>query len=161
MDYVKIGLGVFILVLIGVIVYMAIKKTKDEEEVEDVDPEEWPEPSYMDKIGKFCPTGWVYNGIKDGKDICINRYNIPVNTTYAIKYGGCYTKPVARIMEFPSFNNKNWADCLNDTSKCRRQVCPRKRWITRCGISPDQEAQWIGFDKLGTSCPKQRLLKKT
>ena len=156
MDYVKIGLGLFILILIGVIVYMAIKKTKDEEEVEDVDPEEWPEPSYMDKIGKFCPTGWVYHGVKGGKDFCVNRYNIPVKNNDIVTNRGCYTKPLARVMEFPSFN-KNWTDCLNDTSKCRRQVCSRNLWIKNC----IDDGQWIGFDKLGTACLKQRLLKKT
>lgn len=151
MDYIKIGLGLFILVLIGVIVYMAIKKTKDEEEeVPDVDPEEWPEPSYMDKVGKYCPTGWVYHGIKDGKDICINRYNIPVNNQ------NCYTDINMRMRQFPKFN-MNWVDCLNDTSKCRRQVCSRNMWIKNC----IDDGQWIGFDKLGTSCLKQRLLKKT
>jgi hypothetical protein len=153
MDYQKIGLGLVILILVGVIVYMAIKNTKDEEEVVDVDPSEWPEPSYMDKVGKYCPTGWVYQGINDGKDVCVNRYNIPVN------FGGCYTDINKRVKQFPKFS-MNWADCLNDTSKCRGQVCPRKEWITRCGTSPEQDAQWIGFDKLGTACLSQRIHKK-
>ena len=151
MDKINIGLILLIIILIGVIVYMAIKKTKEETEEPEVDPEEWPEPSYMNRIGKYCPTGWVYKGIMDRKDVCHNQYNIPINDINKEKY--CYDSQNKQIKLFPTFT-KNWEDCLLDTSKCTKQACSRKEWITKCGIAPEQEAQWIGFDKLSTSCPK-------
>ena len=151
MNKTTIGLVIFILILIGIIIYVSVKKSKDEESGESqVNPGEWPEPSYMDKVGKFCPTGWVYRGVKDGKDVCLNRYNIPVNSSM------CYTNANSKTRLFPKFN-ANWADCLSDTSKCRRQVCPRQMWIKKCGITPNKDAQWIGYDKLGTQCPTKYL----
>ena len=33
----------------------------------------------MEKIGAVCPTGWVYKGVSNGKDVCKNIYKVPFN----------------------------------------------------------------------------------
>lgn len=147
MNKITIGIIALVSILIIIIIIGAIRNRKTSADNADNanDPNEWPDPYYMDRVGKYCPTGWVYDGRKkNGKDICRNIYNIPTNGD-----SHCYTPNDAlnvtdKVKEFSSFK-KSWQDCINDPLSCKalKQRC---KWISRCGTN-GHTAQWIGFNK--------------
>lgn len=130
---------VVIFLAVALIIFGIVRTVKSNSETSQPENNnEWPDPYYMDRIGKFCPTGWVYEGKVGHKDICKNVYDIPTqDNTF------CHED---KIKKFPHFRKK-WQDCIDNPEKCGRMRKKRCEWINRCGINDDNNAQWIGFEQ--------------
>ena len=109
--------------LTGVILYYIAKQIKKYKP-----PEQpiWPDASYMEKIGAQCPTGWIYRGSNDGKNICQNYHKVPVEDKT------CYATNMAneRISYFDTITD--WDKCQDDPGKCY-PLKSRCDWIRKCG----------------------------
>lgn len=132
--------GVGLLTLTGIALYYiskAIKKYKPPAEPS------WPDETYMEKIGVRCPTGWIYKGKNNnGKNICQNYYNVPVNVN-----GNCYNGDKTEKISYFS-EIKDWQKCQDDP-KCK-PLKDRCNWIKKCGppsqsrdpTKCDAQGQW-------------------
>ncbi len=148
MNYKAVAIAIVLLLII--IIVVAYIRNTNSSEISTTDVNEWPDPYYMDRIGKFCPTGWVYDGRKNNRrDVCRNVYNIPVNGNdekcYTSDFKGSQTYK-NKVKYFPAFRKK-WKECIDDPSKCGAAMKKRCKWISECGAKNNHDAQWIGFEQ--------------
>ena len=84
-----------LLALTGVVLYYAAKQIQKYKPSQQSQPD-WPDDTYMEKVGARCPTGWVYTGqSKSGENVCQNYYNVPVPSPDVVDSSTyqCYDDP--------------------------------------------------------------------
>jgi hypothetical protein len=109
-----------VLAIVGFLVYRLLdyyRNYQPEDKDEDI----------IDKVDTPCPTGWVHLSDKGGKNVCQNRFRVPVNDN------SCYNNGLNR--SFIKINDINNSDDSGLKDRCG--------WIKRCGINGTY-APWIG-----------------
>lgn len=120
----------FILVVVY-FVYKSVSGTRSNSRHTSSSSESYPPSQYMRTQGVQCPDYFVYSGVKDGKVVCKNTFNIPVNNPET-----CLTN---NEVEFPEI--QSWPVNSNDIPSVLKERC---KWVKECGAKKHQPASWLG-----------------
>lgn len=123
-------IGFFIYFVVLYLLVRAYYNSKENETLASNDIS-WPPKSYQDNIGNICPDYWFKGKDKNSEDVCINKFNIPINDNCFDDDGG-FIKGI-HDKEILLLNLES-----ND-QKCN--------WIKKCGVREDTYASWTGIDK--------------